>query len=40
MFLVYLGVIFVYVVSKTGKLPDPKKISAIVNFLAPKNLKT
>ncbi len=39
MFLVYSGVIFGYVVSKVGKLPDSKKILVIVNLLAPKTPK-
>ncbi len=40
MFLVYLGVILGYVVSKVGKLPNPKKILVIENMPMPKRLKT
>ncbi len=32
MFLVHLGIILGYVVSKEGKLPNPKKISAIIHM--------
>jgi hypothetical protein len=42
MFLVYLGVIFGYVVSKARKWLDPKKILTIVNMptlKAPKNIQ-
>jgi hypothetical protein len=40
MFLVYLGVILGYIVSKAGKLHNPKKISIIKNMATPKCLKT
>jgi hypothetical protein len=39
MFLVYLGAIVGYIVSKVGKLFDLKKISTIVNMPAPKTPK-
>jgi len=39
MFLVYFRVILKYIVSKEGKLPNPKKILAIVNMLPLKTLK-
>jgi hypothetical protein len=39
MFLVYSRVIFGYVVSKAGKLPNPKKILTIVNMPASKTPK-
>jgi hypothetical protein len=39
MFLVYLGAIVGYIVSKVGKLFDLKKISTIVNMHAPKTPK-
>ncbi len=39
MFLVYLGVILRYVVSKVGKLPNPKKILTIINMPTPKTPK-
>ncbi len=32
MFLVFFGVVFDYILSKEGKLLDPKKIVAIVNM--------
>jgi len=36
-FMVFLAMIFSFIVSKEGKLPDPKKRHAIVNMLPPKN---
>lgn len=39
MFLVYLGVIIGYVISKAEKLLDPKKILVIMNMFASKTLK-
>jgi hypothetical protein len=39
MFLVHFGIILRYVVSKKGKLLDPRKISAIVHMPTPKTLK-
>jgi hypothetical protein len=39
MFLVYFRVIFGYIVSKEGKLLNPKKIFAIINMLLVKTLK-
>jgi hypothetical protein len=39
MFLVHLGVILGYMVSKEGKLPDSNKISAIVHMLTSITLK-
>jgi hypothetical protein len=39
MFMVHSGIILGYVVSKEGKLPNPKKISAIVHMPTPKTLK-
>lgn len=39
MFLVYLGVILGYVVSKARKLSDLKNISVIMNMLTPKTPK-
>ncbi len=36
-FMVFLGMILGYIVSKEGKLPYPKKIQAIVNMPPPKN---
>jgi primosomal protein N' len=35
--MVFLGMILGFIVSKEGKLPDPKKIQAIVNMPPPKN---
>jgi hypothetical protein len=37
--MVYFKVIFRYILSKEGKIPNPKKILAIVNMLPPKTLK-
>jgi len=34
----FLGVIIRFIVSKEGKLHDPKKIQAIMNMLVPHNL--
>jgi hypothetical protein len=39
MFLVFFDVILGYIVSKERKLPDPKKITSIVNMLKPKTPK-
>jgi hypothetical protein len=39
MFLVYSRVILGYIVSKEGKLSNPKKIFAIVNMPPPKTRK-
>jgi len=36
-FMVFLGMILGFIVSKEGKLPNPKKIQAIVNMPPPKN---
>jgi hypothetical protein len=36
MFLMHFGIILRYVVSKEGKLPDPKKISTIIHMPTPK----
>jgi hypothetical protein len=38
-FMVFLGMILGFIVSKEGKLIDPKKIQAIVNMPPPKNPK-
>jgi hypothetical protein len=35
--MVFSRTIFNFVVSKEGKLPDPKKIQVIVNMPPPKN---
>jgi hypothetical protein len=35
--MVFLGMILGFIVSKEGKLPDAKKIQAIVNMPPPKN---
>jgi len=35
--MVFLGMILGFIVSKEGKLPNPKKIQAIVNMPPPKN---
>ncbi len=35
--MVIFGVILEFIVSKEGKLPDPKKIDAIMNMLVPQN---
>jgi hypothetical protein len=40
MFLVHLGIILEYVVSKEGKLTNPKKNSTIVHMPTPKHLRT
>jgi hypothetical protein len=36
-FMVFLGMILVFIISKEGKLPYPKKIQAIINMPPPKN---
>jgi hypothetical protein len=36
-FMVFLGMILGSIVSKKGKLPNPKKIQAIINMPPPKN---
>ncbi len=36
-FMVFLGMILGFIVSKEGKLPNPKRIQAIVNMPPPKN---
>ncbi len=36
-FMVLLGLIFGFIVSKEGKIPDPKKVHEIVNMLVPTN---
>ncbi len=36
-FMVFLGMILGFIISKEGKLLDPKKIQAIVNMPPPKN---
>jgi hypothetical protein len=36
-FMVFSGIILVFIVSKERKLPNPKKIQAIVNMPPPKN---
>jgi hypothetical protein len=36
-FMVYLGMILGFIISKEGKLPNPKKIQVIVNMQPPKN---
>ncbi len=36
-FMVFSGMILGFIVSKKGKLLDPKKIQVIVNMQAPKN---
>jgi hypothetical protein len=36
-FMVFLGMILGFIVSKKGKLPNPKKIQAIINMPPPKN---
>jgi hypothetical protein len=35
--MVFLGMILGFIVSKERKLPDPKRIQAIVNMPPPKN---
>jgi hypothetical protein len=35
--MVLLGLIFGFIVSKEGKIPDPKKVHEIVNMLVPTN---
>lgn len=36
-FMVFFGIILGYIVSKEGKLPNPKKIHAIMNMHVPHN---
>jgi hypothetical protein len=36
-FMVFLGMILGFVISKEGKLPDPKNIQATINMPPPKN---
>jgi hypothetical protein len=36
-FMVFLGLILRFIVSKEGKILDPKKVEAIVNMLVPTN---
>jgi hypothetical protein len=36
-FMVFLGMILGFIISKEGKLPGPKKIQAIINMPPPKN---
>ncbi len=36
-FMVFSRMVLGFIVSKKGKLPDPKKIQAIVNMPPPKN---
>ncbi len=36
-FMVFLGLIFGFIVSKEGKIPDLKKVHEIVNMLVPTN---
>jgi len=38
-FMVFLGMVLGFIVSKKGKLIDPKKVQAIVNMPPPKNPK-
>ncbi len=38
-FMVFSRMIFGFIISKEGKLPDPKKIHVIVNMPPPKNLQ-
>jgi hypothetical protein len=35
-FMVSFGTILIFIVSKEGKTPDPKKIEALVKMLVPK----
>jgi hypothetical protein len=35
--MVLLGLILRFIISKEGKIPDPKKVQAIVNMLVPTN---
>jgi hypothetical protein len=35
--MVFLGLIFGFIVSKEGKIPDLKKVHEIVNMLVPTN---
>jgi len=35
--MVFLGMILGFIISKEQKLPDPKKIQAIINMPPPKN---
>jgi hypothetical protein len=36
-FMVFSKLILGFIVSKEGKLPDPKKVQAILNMLVPTN---
>ncbi len=36
-FMIFSRMILGFIISKEGKLPDPKKIQAIVNMPPPKN---
>ncbi len=36
-FMVFLGLIFGFIVSKEGKIQNPKKVHEIVNMLVPTN---
>jgi hypothetical protein len=36
-FMVFLGLILGFIVSKEGKIPDLKKVQAIMNMLVPTN---
>jgi hypothetical protein len=38
-FMVFLGMILGFIISKERKLMDPKKIQAIINMPPPKNLQ-
>jgi hypothetical protein len=35
--MIFLGMILVFIVSKEGKIPDPKKVQVIVNMPIPTN---
>jgi hypothetical protein len=35
--MIFLGLILGFIVSKEGKIPNPKKVQAIVNMLVPTN---
>jgi len=35
--MVFLGLILKFIISKEGKLPDPKKVQAIMNMPIPTN---
>jgi hypothetical protein len=36
-FMVFLGLILGFIIFKEGKIPNPKKVHAIVNMLVPTN---